>query len=973
MNDSTGEMTYNEGYDDPTKEHILMLDKNEKAMVAEAKANFDKVIVLINSSNIMQIDELQNDPDIDAILWIGGPGASGFKAVGSILTGDVNPSGRTVDLWWSDFTKDPTWYNVGNNAHLGDEDLDMSYYLADGTRTKHHTLEYREGIYMGYRYAETKRDDMNAADTTDGNDGDAWYDETVTYPFGYGLSYTDFRWELVQTPPKGQLTDPEQEITLRVKVTNVGERAGKDVVQIYSEPPYKKGGIEKASMNLETYAKTDLLQPGESQTLKLTIIARDLASFDADDINGNGFEGYELEQGEYKIYASRNSHDRSLTVTRTVGEDGVRCTTDPTTGAEVKPVFTGEFSTVNDSLEEHMISRADGLELPEPVSKADRTITGEYHDYLNGQISYDNYQDEESDPWYVESVPETWSQHDQYGPEGSEGVREVPVTNGENTMLKRYYYHMEEYEPQDIKLRDMAGIEYTEARIDENGVVTQPTDAGSKLWETFMNQLTWTELCNLVTKGANMFGSPEMPSIGKPRAVARDGSGQMRLGARGSGANQQPIWGTCWPTAVIVAATYNVDLAYEQGRAFGNQGIFASTPLFFGTSANIHRSPFSGRNFEYYSQDGVQGGLIAAAVVKGMASKGLVSHIKHMFLNDQEYYRDVEGGICTWVDEQTIREVYIPNFEMAVKAGSLGTMTSYNRIGDVVSGCNYALLTELYRHEWGFKGFTTTDNFIRSYMPITLMVRAGLDQILGDDDYTGYNPSDTTWRLKGIEYNGLNRGIWDPELQLPLVHADADDTAADLAQGTIPQAEFNTVASPTLYYAVRTAAQRVLYVHANSIANNNGWIDGDEVEAHFESGVSKTVEIDVPDAADYEISLVDLSGYDGDPLLVWAKPSVPKDYFTDSELPDGLTLEGNRLMLKNNAAVEKGTYTLLMRIRIKGYNLGGFGNRVRGQAIVLTKEENAEMLQGTADTGYYSDLSSIEGLTVHWKLKIVVE
>ena len=289
-----------DGHSNPN-DHYLQLDDNEHEIIKMAKANFDKVIVVINSSSAMQVTELDAPKDteygVDAILWVGGIGDQGALAAAEILTGEVNPSGHTPDLWFADFTKDPTFTNFSDMSQNIDENGDrMSSWLTypDGTSTVFSSVEYREGIYYGYRYAETKADDMNAAEE---GSGDAWYEENVLYPFGYGLSYTTFDWELTGVSDKA-ITAPNQTLAVEVKVTNTGSVAGKDVVEIYATTPYTVGGIEKASAVLVGFGKTKLLQPGESDTVYVDFAAQDMASFDWDDANNNGFEGYELESGD---------------------------------------------------------------------------------------------------------------------------------------------------------------------------------------------------------------------------------------------------------------------------------------------------------------------------------------------------------------------------------------------------------------------------------------------------------------------------------------------------------------------------------------------------------------------------------------------------------------------------------------------------------------------------------------------------
>lgn len=455
-------------------DHQLMLDDNERALVMHAKEHFSKVIVLINSSNIMQIPELaepktDSNMGVDAILWVGSVGQDGTTAIAHILNGDITPSGHTVDLWEKDFTKSPTFTNFGPNTQNKDSSgnrMDTLYYDKNGEPTKFANLEYREGIYLGYKYYETLY-----ADAEEGAK-DAAY-ENVLYPFGYGLSYTDFQWELDGVKESETISAANETVTLRVKVTNTGNVVGKDVVQVYFNPPYTSGGIEKAAANLAGFAKTGLLQPGQSEVVTISFVAQDMASFDWNDANGNGFSGYELEEGDYIISAKRNSHDEVLSVTRTVAS-GIQCKTDLVTGREIKPVFTGSFSSVNDSLLNNMISRADGLKQPAPATLADRTLDDATLADYESQAEYYSYQDKETDPWYVSTLPSSWNQ----------------AISADQPLV--------------ITLADMAGVPYNEPVINDSNEVVLATDADSQKWEEFMNQFTWEELCSLPANPDNV-------------------------------------------------------------------------------------------------------------------------------------------------------------------------------------------------------------------------------------------------------------------------------------------------------------------------------------------------------------------------------------------------------------------------------------------------------------------------------------
>mgnify|MGYP000830152234 FL=1 len=357
----------------------------------------------------------------------------------------------------------------------------------DDTMTDYHSVEYREGIYVGYRYYETKGHDA----------GEAWYDENVVYPFGYGLSYTTFTQEIEgDIAPTGVIHAANETITVKVRVTNTGDVAGKDIVQLYYTAPYTEGEIEKAYVNLAAFGKTKELQPGESEVVTLQFVAQDMASFDWNDANANEFRGYELEAGDYVLSIRRNAHEEIASITRTV-ETGLQCVTDYTTGAEIKPLFSGDegleaYNSVNETLENNQMSRADGLEVPAAATKEDRTWDQAVIDELDAQKEYFSLNDTEDSPWYVSQVPATWTQN--------AGTRDE---NGKTA----------------IQLADLAGVPYTEPSV-VDGVAVASDDEGTKKWDEYMNQLTWDEMATIVSYGG--FGQPAVEAIGKKQNGAYD-------------------------------------------------------------------------------------------------------------------------------------------------------------------------------------------------------------------------------------------------------------------------------------------------------------------------------------------------------------------------------------------------------------------------------------------------------------------
>lgn len=810
-----------EDHADPT-DHELMLDDNEKALIKHVKAYYpDKpIIVLINSSNILQIPEL-NEPKatseygVDAIFWVGNTGNNAIEAIGKLLSGEVNPSGHTSDIWEKDFTQGPSWTNFGQQSQNLNEDgspMD-AYFYYEGEATKYATIEYREGIYIGYRYYETAYDDAAEGEK------DAAY-ANVLYPFGYGLSYTTFDWELAAPETELTISNAHRLMRMQVKVTNTGNVAGKDVVQVYANPPYTVGGIEKASANLVGFAKTDLLQPGESEIVTIEWIAQDMASFDWNDANANGFIGYELEAGDYIITARRNSHDVVLTETYQVAED-IRCTTDSYTGKTIEALFVDDFTTVNDSLLNNMISRTNGLKQPESASVADRTIDSEYLALIDAQYTYRSYMDQGYEPWYVneDGIPSTWTQ---------EASRE-------------------EGEVAPIAIQEMTGVDFTLDIVD--GAVVQGDDEGSKKWEAFMNQLTWEEMASLVDNGG---GTQAISAVG----VTKVGASETPLQLSG---------GTMWACPPILAASFNLELAEKVGVMMGNEALFKGCSYWQGNALNIHRSPLSGRNVEYYSQDGVHSGKFSAAVLQGITSKGVTCFIKHMMLNDQESYRDLNGGVFTWATEQVIREIYAKPFEYSLKQGhSTGIMGSFNRIGNINAQLNLAL-KNLVRVEWDNRAIFETDAWQGTYCPVDLMVRQGNNQVLGSGE--------------AIPAVGLEYGAWDAEGNCVRVSDGGD----------------GTFLSQTHYAAVRKSAQEILWNFCNGNGIKNGYSTLDACVLEFDSYAKQSLAITYAGVDFQQLELAD-----------------------GSELPAGFTL--NEGVISSDGSVSEGEWNINVKLTgIDGY------------------------------------------------------
>lgn len=645
-------------------QHKLELTAEERSLIQAAKESCDKVIVIINASTTMEIGELvDGDLAVDAILEVGSLGASGAGAVGQVLTGEVNPSGRTTDLWAADFTADPTFANFGGKQYT-----DVSNYYAsnpNGTPTEGtaYFVEYAEGIYYGYRYYETA-----AVEAANGNYDGFDYDSAVVFPFGYGLSYTTFEQTLDSVENDGE------NITATVTVTNTGSVAGKDVVQLYYTAPYEQGGLEKSAVVLGGFTKTNELAPGESQTVEVTYAVSDMASWDSSQ------GAYVQDAGDYVISLRNNSHD--VIAEETLALDAAVYDTDDATGAEL----SNQFDDCTEYMENNVqcMSRSD-FAGTFPVAAADKTAA-------ECGISFEEY--------------------DATAHEDSDAV--MPTTGANNG----------------LSLIDMRGLDYDD-----------------EAWESLLDQLTVDDMTTLLND--NAYNTPAIASVSKPETSDPDGPAGF-TSLTGSTGN------CAWCSEYVMAQTWNTELMYRVGLMIGQEALASGYNGWYAPAMNTHRSPFAGRNFEYYSEDGVLAGNIGAAVVSGAAQNGVYSYIKHFALNDQESYR--VQHICTWATEQTIRECYLKPFEIVVKNASYtekyisddqGTVTeverpaatavmsSFNYIGATWAGGRESLLTNVLRNEWGFQGMVITDFNLYGYMDKDQALAAGGDLELTYSAMTG--------------------------------------------------------------------------------------------------------------------------------------------------------------------------------------------------------------------------------------------
>ena len=679
---------YDVAKEDENKSY-LELDSREMDMLSYVKAQkdagaFNKIVVVLNTANAMELGFLNDESyGIDAAVWVGCIGDQGANAVAKVLNGTVNPSGRTVDTYVSDLTKDPTYVNFDDTFY---NNIDGSIGGYESGRFN----EYEEGIYVGYRYYETA-----AAEAMDGNYDGFDYDEAVVYPFGYGLSYTTFEKEYVGTPGYNDGT-----FTFNVKVTNTGDVAGKDVVEIYEESPYTKGGIEKSKVVLAGFAKTNVINPGESEEVTIEVKAEDLASYDY-----KNNKAYVLDEGEYKFYLSDNSHSWASID----GEDSAKVythdfdawvfdkdnkrSTDLIAATNQFDDVSAEFVDVPTEGKPLNFSRADFAgTFPTAPTEADMAA----EDYI--KTAHETVYDENTNK-------ETGNV------EGSVAYTDkMPTTKANNG----------------IQLISLRGLDYNDPA-----------------WDLLLDELDMSTVANMLANAG--YNTAELTDIGKPATLDYDGPMGWSTWVSASGKDAICLG---FPAEEVLAATWNEALAEEMGQIIGEQGLYNGFNGWYAPAMNTHRNAFAGRNYEYYSEDGLLAGKIAASEVSGVMKYGSYCYLKHFALNDKE---DGRNGIATWANEQAIREIYLKPFEIAVKEakadvnyydedGKLQTstikaataiMSSYNRIGCTWSGARYGLMTTILRDEWGFNGAVLTDYYGGSaYMDPDSGIRAGNDLML---------------------------------------------------------------------------------------------------------------------------------------------------------------------------------------------------------------------------------------------------
>lgn len=694
-------------------------DSTELEILKYLNDNFEGVVLVVNSNAALELDWLVDFPNIKSVLYA----PDGLLALPDIMTGTVNPSGRTVDTFAADALASPAAQNFG----------DYVYYNEDGTATKYNYVSYAEGIYVGYRYYETRYEDMVLKQ---GNPGNYDYSTEVIYPFGYGLSYTTFKWSNQQVSWDGSTC------TVTVDVTNTGNVAGKDVVEIFIQSPYtdydKDNNIEKASVQLVGYEKTSELEPGDTETVVIKFEEEQLKAYDA-----NNAKTYILDAGEYYITAGKNAHDAINNILNVKGKkivDGMTEDGNP----ELVDIYVPENPDVD--ITTYSKDSYSGVE-----------ITNQF-DEAKGDIIYLSRSD-----WQG-----TWPKHDgEVGEEISTWGNEINGTDADGNPTSYIYYKninkeflnkldafdsLSPIDPESFDDEIIYGKDNGLNLIDMRGL-----DFDDPLWDDLLDELTPEDYYMMIAQSG--YGTEFLESINKPFVVDADTASGLIYGGTGA----------MFPNMMTLAQTWNQDLALEYGTMIGNEAILGGADGWYAPSMNIHRTPFSGRNGEYYSEDPFLSGIVASKEVYGAASKGLYTYIKHFAFNDQENHRGDRPGqysIATWLNEQSAREIYLLPFEMCMKVGDVelnyvkknddGTyenatreiracqavMTAFNRIGYTWTGGSYQLITGILRNEWAFNGFVITDNAnTGEFMDGYQMIEAGADGKLtyGKEEYARFD------------------------------------------------------------------------------------------------------------------------------------------------------------------------------------------------------------------------------------------
>ena len=679
--------TLNEGNDWDKGDHYLQLSNREEEMIELVCKNFDNVFVVYNGSNAFEFGFVDDYKQIKGLIWAAPGGHVGMTALGEIVTGAVNPSAKTVDTLVYDLKETPWWNNFGDFNYTN---MDEFKYTSVGFDGKEATsipsfVNYVEGIYVGYRFYETAA-----------KEGLIDYDKVVQYPFGYGLSYTRFKQKM------SKITDNGDSISFTVEVTNTGDVAGKEVVEVYSEPPYTNGGIEKASANLVQFEKTGMLEPGASEEVQITVSKEELMSYDYKDA-----KGYVLEAGDYKISINSDSHTELDSKTFTVDKT---------------EVYNEDNKRDSDLI----------------------TATNQF-DYAAGDVTYLSRKDGFAN--YKEATA---------APKSTEMPKEAKET----------FYNISNYLTPEATAEDEdpdAAAVTTGAKNDVSLIDMRDLEKDDPKWDELMDNMTLDDMNALISLGGYQTNSVD--SIGKVRTNDCDGPASINNNFTGVGS-------IGFPVGVVIAATWNKELAKDFGDSIGKMANEMDVSGWYAPAMNNHRTAFAGRNFEYYSEDPVLSAYIAAKAVEGSQQNGVYAYMKHFAMNDQEGNRC--DMLCTWSNEQAIREIYLKPFERCVKdSNCLAVMSSFNYIGNRWAGGSKELCKTVLRDEWGFKGFVETDYFgVYGYMSADQAIRNGSDLMLvnyptetNDVRFRDTNGAQQAMRdaAKNILYVVVNSRAYDAE------------------------------------------------------------------------------------------------------------------------------------------------------------------------------------------------------------------
>lgn len=655
------------------------LSKEEADTLAHLKSlkeagKVKKIVLLINTANAMQFKNIVNY-GVDACMWVGMGGNASFGQIASLLVGDASPSGRLVDTYAYDIDSAPANENFGNFVFT-------EYGALPATQTYTHNTKYvayQEGIYVGYRYYETRYEDAvlggrNAASKAGvkAGAGDWNYGEEVAFPFGYGTGYTTFAHSGYSVSRDGN----DYKVTMTIK--NTGDKhAGKDVMQVYLQKPYteydKAHGVEKAAVELVGFAKTKELEPGASETLTVTVEGEEFKSYDA-----YGQKTYILEKGDYYLAAGNNAHDALNNVLAAKGKtkaDGM--------DADGDAAFVKKIEVSADDYEKYAVSSDTGYAITNRFDNADINL---YEGTKDQSITYLSRRD-----WQA-TYPSAYK---------------MSCTNEIMVRDMQYGYDPVAQEGDEMPVYDTVG-EYGKLTLamlmeTEDG---KPIAYDEPIWDELLNQMTWEEQNMMCTYGSNAIAGAE--SVSAPGAKTKDGPGGIGI------MNKNLDTLMAFPTEVLMASTWNEALVEKLGNAFGMEILHVGYTGIYGPGANIHRSAYSGRTWEYYAEDGFMSGKMFAAETRGLQNRGVIVFTKHFLLNDQEWNR--YGG-TVWANEQTIREIYLKGFEAGITEGHAnGLMSSFNRIGCTWAGKHQGLLTEVTRNEWGFIGLIETDAGVGTHM-----------------------------------------------------------------------------------------------------------------------------------------------------------------------------------------------------------------------------------------------------------------